>query len=187
MGLSVCSDQAKVIRDGYLIWRGTDIDNKHNVWSASKSYTSTVLGLLVDQGDCATNTLAADYVASLTSQYATVELRHFATMTSGYDAVGGAQTSTPFDPTTPRFVPGAEFEYWDAAMNQFANVLTRIADEPIEELFKRAVADPIGLDASKWSWGDWGTIDGLVVNGGAGNKSKGISISAREMAKFGLL
>lgn len=72
-------------------------------------------------------------------------------------------------------------------MNQFANVLTRIGGEPVEELFRRKIADPIGMDPSQWDWKDWGTMDGLLVNGGAGNKSKGIYISARELARFGHL
>jgi CubicO group peptidase (beta-lactamase class C family) len=70
-------------------------------------------------------------------------------------------------------------------MNQFANVLTRIAGESIEALFKRRIADPISV--SSWDWGDWGTVSGLLVNGGAGNKSKGIHITARQMARFGHL
>jgi hypothetical protein len=107
-------------------------------------------------------------------------------MTSGYDG-GGDQSSTPFNPTSPLFSPGTKYQYWDSAMNQFANVLTRIAGEAIEALFKRRIADKIGMNASSWDWGDWGTVSGLLVNGGAGNKSKGISITAREMARFGHL
>ena len=49
-------------------------------------------------------------------------------------------------------------------MNQFGNVLTRIADEPIENLFKRRIADPVGMHSSEWDWADWGTIDGLLVS-----------------------
>ncbi|MDZ4230027.1 MAG: hypothetical protein U1C53_02720 [Candidatus Veblenbacteria bacterium] len=40
------------------------------------------------------------------------------------------------------------------------------------------------MDDAKWDWGDWGTMDGYVVNGGAGNNNKGITISARELARF---
>ena len=38
-----------------------------------------------------------------------------------------------------------------------------------------------------WDWGDYATVDGLVVNGGSGNGNKHIFITAREMARFGLL
>jgi len=179
------TSQALVIRNGYLIWKGNDIDNKHNIWSATKSFTGTVLGILIDQNKATLDTLAKNYVPSLAELYPDATLRHFATLTSGYDAVGGDQSSTPFNPTTPLFPPGTKFQYWDSAINQFANVLTQIANEPIENLFKRKIADKIGM--TRWSWGNWGAIDGILVNGGAGNRRKGISISTRELARFGHL
>ena len=58
---------------------------------------------------------------------------------------------------------------------------------PLSNYFRRKIADPIGMDNTQWDWHDWGIIDGLLVNGGAGNKSKGIHISARELARFGHL
>ena len=79
---------------------------------------------------------------------------HFATMTSGYRAVGDepignykhGPSKTPLLPSeTPLFAPGTKFSYWDSAMNQFGHVLTRIADESIGELFQRRIADPIGM------------------------------------------
>jgi CubicO group peptidase (beta-lactamase class C family) len=180
------TEQALVIRNGYLVWQGADIDNVHNTWSVTKSFTSTVLGLLVDDGACTPATLAQDHLSSLAGSYAAVTLEHFATMTSGYDG-GGDQSDTPFTPTAPLFPPGTEFQYWDSAMNQFGNVLTRIQDGPIEQLFKQRIADPIDMVEGDWDWGDWGTVDGLEVNGGAGNKSRGIHISARQLARFGHL
>jgi len=181
------TDQVVVIRNGYMIWKGNDIDNIHNVWSCSKSFTSTVLGLFIDEHKCRLDTKAKDHVSSLQMKYPDVSLLHFATMTSGYDAIGGAQTNTPYQPEIPLYKAGSMYKYHDCAMNQFGNVLTRIAGEPIEELFTRKIADPIGMDTSYWDWHDWGYIDGLIVNGGAGNKGRGIHISARELARFGHL
>jgi CubicO group peptidase (beta-lactamase class C family) len=66
-------------------------------------------------------------------------------------------------------------------------VLTRIAGESIEELFKRRIAEPIGMNAEKWNWGDFGKVNGITVNGGSGNSGKHMQISAREMARFGHL
>jgi len=181
------TDQVVVICNGYMIWKGNDIDNMHNVWSCSKSFTSTVLGLLIDEQKCRLQTKAIDFVPGLKKHYPDIHLRQFATMTSGYDAVGGDQTNTPFQPVPPLHKPGTMYKYHDCAMNQFANVLTCIAKESIEQLFKRKIADPIGMNNTHWDWHDWGIIDGVLVNGGAGNKSKGIHISARELARFGHL
>ena len=185
-----------IVRNGYMVWRGPKIDKVHGVWSCTKSFTSTVLGLLVDDGKATLETLAKDPVPTLAAAYGQVTLRHFATMTSGYRAAndeprGGYRhgpSPTPFDPcSTPLFAPGAQYAYWDSAMNQFGHVLTHIAGEPLKELFRRRIADPIGMKPDSWNWGDFGDIDGLVVNGGSGNSNNHIFICAREMARFGHL
>jgi len=186
-----------IIRNGYLIWRGDSIDKVHGVWSLTKSFTSTTLGLLVDDAKCTLDTLAMDYIPDMAKTYPAIALRHFTTMTSGYYAVGDKPTGsyvhgpskTPFKPAhTPLFSPpGSRYAYWDSAMNQFANVLSHIAEEPIEELVKKRIADPIGMNPDNWNWGDFGEIDGIMVNGGSGNNNKHIFISARELARFGHL
>ncbi len=186
-----------IIRNGYMVWKGTKIDKVHGVWSLTKSFTSTVLGLLIDDGKATLETRAKEYVSGMSKTYPTVTLRHFTTMTSGYYAVGDeprggyrhGPSPTPFKPADkPLFAPpGSKYAYWDSAMNQFANILTRIADEPIEALFKRRIADPIEMDPSKWDWGDFGKVNGIVVNGGSGNSNKHIQISARQLARFGHL
>lgn len=184
-----------VIRHGRMIYHGDDIDKRHGVWSATKSFASTVLGLLIADGKCTLDTRVADVLPELKTYYPDVTLRHFTTMTSGYRAVGDETTGsykhgpskTPFASNPqPLFTPpGSQYAYWDSAMNTFGLALTKIAGEPIEQLFKRRVADPISME--NWDWGDYATVDGVVVNGGSGNGDKHIFISAREMARFGLL
>lgn len=185
---SICGkdgvSQALIVRNGYIIWQGEDIDKVHNVYSCTKTFTSTVLGLLIDDGKCSLETLAKDHVSNLDKYYFTLTLKHFTTLTSGYEAFG---KKTPFVPDFPLFESGTKFHYSDASMNQFANVLTRIAGEPIMDLFKLRIADPITMNPKGWYWGNFGVIDGLLVNGGSGSQSKGMHISAREFARFGLL
>ena len=77
-----------VIRHGRVIWEGDDTRKVHGTWSLTKTFTSTVLGLLIDEGRCSLETSAADFVSSMRLNYPGVTLRHFATMTSGYRAVG---------------------------------------------------------------------------------------------------
>jgi CubicO group peptidase (beta-lactamase class C family) len=189
-------DQLVIVRNGYLVWKGPQIDKMHGVWSATKSFTSTVLGLLIDDGKATLDTLARDHVPAMAAAYPKVTLRHFTTMTSGYRARNDeprgsyrhGPSPTPFDPCDkPLFAPGSQYAYWDSAMNQFGNVLTRIAGEPVEDLLRRRIAEPIGMDPAQWDWGDFGTIDGITVNGGSGNSNKHMFISARQMARFGHL
>lgn len=181
------TSQAMVIVNGFIIWKGNDIYNEHYVWSCAKSFTSTILGLLIDDGKCTLDSYGKDYDANLTVHYPNLRLRHFVTMTSGYNAIGGDQSGIPFDAAPPLYAPpGSANDYWDAAMNELSYVLTLINGRAMDSLFRERIADPIGMDPNKWSWGDWGEIDGLKVNGGAGNYG-GISISASELARLGLL
>jgi CubicO group peptidase (beta-lactamase class C family) len=174
-----------VIVDGYVIWQGPDVDRVHNTWSVTKSFTSTAMGLLLGEDLAGFTTLAGDHVPSLAASYPALNLHHFVTHGSGYDAVGGEQSATPFTPAAPRFTPpGGSFLYWDAAINQFANVLTQIGVEPLVDLFRREVADPIGMPSGEWSWGDFGFQNGLLVNGGGGNQGEGIRTNARTLARF---
>jgi CubicO group peptidase (beta-lactamase class C family) len=185
-----------IVCRGRIIWQGDSIDRVHGIWSATKSFTSTVLGLMIEDGRCSLDTPAASIVPAMRRHYPGVTMRHFATMTSGYRARGDEPSGnythgpsrTPFEPAPePLFAPGTAYAYWDSAMNQFAHVLTRIAGEPLDVVFKRRIADPIGMDAAAWSWGDHGMVDGLRVNGGSGNWRKHVLISARELARFGHL
>jgi CubicO group peptidase (beta-lactamase class C family) len=77
-----------------MIWKGDNIDHVHGVWSCTKSFTSTVLGLLIEDGKCSLDTRAASVVPALRPHYSDVTLRHFATMTSGYRAVGDETTGS---------------------------------------------------------------------------------------------
>jgi CubicO group peptidase (beta-lactamase class C family) len=185
-----------IVRNGRLVWQGDDIDKRHGVWSCTKSFTSTVLGLLVDDGKCTLDTKAKDFVPELAEKYPDLTLRQLATMTSGYRAVGDepqgnykhGPSSTPFNPGEPLFAPpGSQYAYWDSAMNLFGLVLTRIAGEPLEDLFQRRIAGPIGMHEKNWDWGDYATIDGTAINGGAGNSNKHVFITARDMARLGHL
>lgn len=186
-----------ISRNGYLVWRGPEIDRMHGVWSCTKSFTSTMLGLLIDDGRCTLDTRVGERHPSLAQRYGDVTLRHFATMTSGYRAVGDepqgryvhGPSKTPFSPhPQPLFTPpGSAYAYWDSAMNQFGNVLTRIAGEPLQVLFSRRIAGPIDMDPARWFWADFGRVDRRVVNGGAGNHKRFMIISAGELARLGHL
>lgn len=179
------NSQSLAVRNGCVIWAGPDIDNKHTIWSCTKSFMSMTLGLLIDDGRCTLQTRAADWAPALKEHYPDVTLRQFANFTSGYRQAGD-DPMAPFTPGPPLYPPGTMFHYSQSS-DELANILTRIAAEPLRDLFRRRIAEPIGLDPAGWSWGDWGEVDGLTVCGGSGSYEKGISITARELAKVGVL
>jgi CubicO group peptidase (beta-lactamase class C family) len=182
-------DEVVVVRNGVLIHRGPAAEKAHDIWSCSKSFASTALGLLVEDGKASLDTRAADHEPLLEEHYPEVTLRHFTTMTSGYDAVGRSRweedsedwSATPFVPAPPLFAPGTEYAYWDEAMIMFGRVLTRLGRDDLHALLKTRVTDPIGL--GEWEWWTEETVDGIPIRFGG----TGIKMSALQLARFGLL
>lgn len=178
-----------IVRNGYVIWAGPESDKEYQIYSATKSFTSTALGLLIQDGKVSLNTLAKGLEPALAEHYPTVTLRHFATMTSGYDSAGGSydfdaqgrgDSWNPGPPAPPVFPPGSKFRYWDDAMSQFGHVLTRAAGQPLDRLFKSRIAGPIGM--TRWRWTENDTPTGRVLSW-----QGGIWTSSRELARFGHL
>jgi CubicO group peptidase (beta-lactamase class C family) len=172
-----------VIRYGYVIHEGPDCGNVHDTWSMTKSVTSSVFGVLLDQKKCTPQSLAKDFVPSLSQNYPEVTLHHFATMTCGYTS---AEAMEPLNVGPPAFAPGEYFHY-DESYNQFANILSHIAGKSMADLFTETIGGPIGIDPSKWQWNDLGTSDGIVINGGSGTHEAAIHTSADQIARLGLL
>lgn len=184
-----------IVKNGFLIHEGDSSGKVHGVWSMTKSFTSTVMGILIDNGACSLNTFAKNYAPGLKDHYPGVTLKHFTTMTSGYQALGDepqgeykhGPSLTPFYPAPdPLFSPGEKFAYWDSAMNEFANVLSQIAEGPLDHIFQEKIAEMIGMKQDEWHWGDWGSYQGIRINSGAGNHT-GMEMSALAMARFGYL
>jgi CubicO group peptidase (beta-lactamase class C family) len=178
-----------IARNGFVIWAGPDTDKEFQIYSATKSFTSTVFGLLIQDGKLSLGTLAKDLDPALAEQYPEVTLRHFATMTSGYDSAGGnyefdsqgrGDSWNPGPPAPPIFPPGSKFRYWDDAMSQFGSLLTKAAHMPLDQFFKSRIADPIGM--TRWRWTENDTPTGRVLSWPGG-----IWTSSRELARFGHL
>ncbi|HSJ03906.1 MAG TPA: nucleoside hydrolase-like domain-containing protein, partial [Verrucomicrobium sp.] len=134
-----------IVRHGRVVWKGTNVDKVHGTWSLTKTFTSTALGLLIDDGRCTLDTPVSKVLPEMRTRFPGLKLRNFATMTSGYRAEGDETTGnykhgpskTPFVPGEPLFTPpGSQYAYWDSAMNQFGHGLTVLAKRPLADLFK---------------------------------------------------
>ena len=55
------------MRHGCAIWQGPEEGEGHGIWACTKSFTSTVLGLLIDDGKATLETLAGDHVPAMAS------------------------------------------------------------------------------------------------------------------------
>ncbi|NJL32191.1 MAG: beta-lactamase family protein [Phycisphaerales bacterium] len=180
-----------VVRNGYIIYQGSEASVKNNTFSVGKSLTSTILGKMIDEGILQLDSPAAEFEPLLSEHYPKVTLRHFATMTSGYNAAGVCRfpgqpenldwSVTPYDAGTPLFAPGAMYLYWDEAMLMYGRVLTKVLGKSLADYFNEKVGSKIGLE--RLSWREEGQVDGITINQGCGM----ITMNALELARFGHL
>jgi len=178
-----------VIRNGQIIFDGGQTDSVHNIYSCSKTFTSTVLGLLIDEGKLGLETKAADFEPILKKDYSDITFRHFASMTSGYSAKGGSRwpdqtyadwSWTVYDPDLPYFAPGTAYAYWDEAQMMLGRTLTQVLQKPLDDYLRSKIANPIGME---FNWGDEKDLNGIPINNGC----TGVTISAKHFARWGLL
>ncbi|MEL6107249.1 MAG: DUF5060 domain-containing protein, partial [Planctomycetota bacterium] len=62
-------DELIIVKDGKTLFNGEHSSRVHNIWSCSKSFTSTALGLLIAEGKCTLDTPAADIDPTLKELY----------------------------------------------------------------------------------------------------------------------
>ena len=148
-----------VIYKGYQVWTWGNINTKGNIASAAKSFTSTILGLAIDDGLCTLHQKVIDFDNSLTGKNRDITFFHFTTMTSGYDTTSA---------------PGTRWYYNDPAMNKFGDILDIVWERNIQDVLKDRIMNPIG--ANNWSW----------TGGGAGNDST-FQAEPEDLARFGWL
>jgi CubicO group peptidase (beta-lactamase class C family) len=185
-----------IIRNGYLIWGNTDSYKPYGVMSVSKSFLSTGLGLMIEDGKVKLSTKVKDIDKRIGTKYPDVTFRHFATMTSGYDGKhisaldpgyecdqqGRCDSWDPGTPLEPFFPPGEKFRYWDEAEMEMSYALGLIGGSAnyVRDLLQSRIARQIEME--NFTWRDIPSTVGTVpaMNGG-------LKTSARDLARFGLL
>jgi len=178
-----------IIKNGYVIYDGGQTDSLHNIYSCSKTFTSTVLGKMIEEGKLSLDEKAAKYEPILQDQYANITFRHFTSMTSGYSAVGDTRwpdndyadwSWTVYEPDTPYFTPGTAYAYWDEAQMMFGRVLTQVLQQPMEKYLKEKVTNSLEME---WHWGTEKSLGDIPINNGC----TGVIINAKNLARWGWL
>lgn len=94
--------------------------------------------------------------------------------------------------TRARATPGSAYEYNDVRVNVLALAALNVWRRPLPQVLKEYVMDPIGASPA-WRWlgyeNSWVLLDGVAVQSvsGGGHWGGGMFISARDLARFGLL
>ena len=180
-------------------------------FSVAKSYLSVLAGLAVGRGlirslDDRAGASALDD-GFQAPQNRDITWRHLLTQTSewqgtlwdkpdsidhnrdvGKSELGAAAKGTP----RVMRAPGTLWEYNDVRVNRLSLALLHVFREPLDEVLRREIMDPIGA-SSTWTWeayhNAWAEIDGrrLPAVPGGSHWGGGLWMSTRDHARFGLL
>lgn len=191
-----------VIRGGYIVAEWGDPHRVDMTFSVAKSFLSTVAGLAYDRKLIrSVHDRMGDYVSDGgfdTPHNASITWDDFLRHASDWEGTlwdipdwsdrWQARGSTIRD----RVEPGTVYDYNDVRVNRLALSLLRIWRQPLPQVLRENLMDPIGASRS-WEWhgyeNSWVTIDGLKMQSvtGGGHWGGGIFISALDQARFGYL
>lgn len=181
-----------VLRRGHVIaegwWAPYRADLPHALFSISKSFTSTAIGLLIEDGrlsldDLVVDLLPDDAPETVDERLAALRVRHLLSMSTGQardgleevgDAGGWARRilAVPL-----AHEPGTRFMYQTGATYLLAAIATRLTGERLLGHLTPRLLAPLGIDGAAWER----CPDGIDVGG------FGLSMTTEDVAAFGQL
>jgi CubicO group peptidase (beta-lactamase class C family) len=176
-----------IVAEGY--WEPYGPADPHMLFSLSKSFTSTAIGLLVAEGRLSVDDAVLDFFrdeapAAPGDNLRAMRVRHLLTMTTGHDtdATGALRQPGPswayaFLAQPVEHQPGTHFVYNSAATYMLSAIAQRITGERLVHYLQPRLFDPLGIAHPTWET----SPEGIDVGGW------GLSITTADIARFGQL
>ncbi|MDA0809160.1 MAG: serine hydrolase [Planctomycetota bacterium] len=174
----------KVIAEGW--WAPEAADKPHVLWSLSKSFTSTAVGLAAAEGkldidDKVLMFFPDDAPAEPSENLKAMRVRDLLTMSTGHAAEPWA---TGDEVWTRRFLaqdvphePGSTFLYNTPATYMQSAIVQKVTGQTVRDYLMPRLFEPLGIDKPKWDQSPQG-----VSLGGFG-----LYLKTEDIAKFGQL
>jgi CubicO group peptidase (beta-lactamase class C family) len=191
-----------IARNGYLVveeyFSSYGSDDLHTLQSVSKSYTSALMGIAIEQGKIKNvDEKVLDFFPHYTDlknvdeRKRAMTLEHLLTMQSGTDYHESPYRGSPHEELNnlatgwDRFVlnrkmirpPGTAFQYDSGGVILMSSLLKARTGSHADEFAERYLFEPLGVRRSRW----FRNQEGHPHTGG------GLDLLPRDMAKFGLL
>lgn len=183
-----------LLRHGYIVaqgwWHPYRAELPHMLFSLSKSFTSTAVGLVVDEGlltvdDTVISFFADDLPATVSDNLAAMRVRHLLTMTTGHaedtlDHIIRASEQNwakIFLAVPVEHEPGSHFLYNSGATYMLSAIVQTLTGQTVMEYLRPRLFDPLGIDHAIWESCPRG-----INTGGWG-----LNITTDAIARFGQL
>jgi CubicO group peptidase (beta-lactamase class C family) len=178
----------RVVAEGW--WAPYAAHQPHSLYSISKSFTSTAIGLAVADGlltldDYVVTLLPDDAPAEVSDALAAMTVRHLLTMSTGHatDTLEAIDRST--DDNWARAIlaepvdhaPGTAFVYNSGATYLLSAILQRLTGERLLDYLTPRLFEPLGISGATWET----CPRGIDVGGW------GLALTTEDVAAFGQL
>ena len=200
---NIAIDSLLIIRYGYLVIEEylnleeylsltqSNQDNMHSLYSTTKSFTSALIGIAIDKGYINSTSLKVvdffpDYtIENLDARKKNMTLHHLLTMTSGFEWTGdnayemlSSENSVNYMLNLPmKYNPGIKLEYITGVTHILSAIIQKTTGTTTLEFARKYLFNPLGISTVQW------TYDRQNINHG----DHGLSLTSRDMAKFGYL
>ncbi len=183
-----------VLRHGQVVaegwWAPYAAPLKHTLYSLSKAFTSTAVGLAVAEGrlsveDKISSFFKADLPETVSENLAAMRVKDLLTMTTGHDkeptpnmrADGNKNWIKVFLAHPVDHTPGTHFVYNSGATYMLSALVQKLTGEPVLTYLKPRLFAPLGIEGADWE------VDPNGINAGGW----GLRVRTEDIAKFGQL
>lgn len=174
----------KVIAEGW--WAPYRPDLKHTMYSVSKSFTATAIGLAVGEGKLSVNDKVAPFFSAelpkdVSANLAELRIRDLLSMSVGQepDPTGMIRSDSNwarvFLGTPILHQPGSKFLYNSLATYMLSAIVQKVTGEKLLDYLTPRLFTPLGISGMDWE------VDPSGVNTGGW----GMRIKTEDMARFG--
>jgi CubicO group peptidase (beta-lactamase class C family) len=170
-------------------WKPFDLNNKHTLYSLSKSFTSTAIGMLVDEGklkvtEPVINFFKEDLPEVVSDNLKKMTVHHLLTMNTGHNTECIDKFRSSTDKWSKIFLhhevpnePGTKFMYNTPATYMLGAILHKVTGKTVSEYLKPRLFDKLGIKDYDWE----------VNREGLNMAGWGLRLNPKDIAKFGQL
>ncbi len=179
-----------IVRHGHVVaegwWAPYRADTRHQLYSLSKSFTSTAVGLAVAEGklsldDPVLKFFPDDAPATPTANLKAMRLSDLLRMSTGHQSEpprkAGESWAKSFLAHPVPFKPGTHFLYNTPATYMLSAAVQQATGQTVLDYLKPRLFDSLGIDGPTWETSPQG-----ITTGGYG-----LSVRTEDIAKFGQL
>ena len=175
----------KVIAEGW--WDPYGPDYKHLLYSASKTFTATGIGLAVSENRLKLSDKVVSFFPyslpdSIGENMKEMTVRDLLTMSVGQETpgMGGGSDDdwiTAFIRNEPEHKPGTVFKYNNMATFMLSAIVQQVTGQTLFDYLKPRLFDPLGIKGMDWDKNGQGINLGMI----------GLRLCTEDLAKFGQL